>query len=166
MRQKTYYAHIPEAYEISDCGEGKSVVFLRENIRLAEQDEYGHDRYEADEYTITVPTSAILCDRVSENFDRWLSLAKANDFAKAAKEVREKRNALLESTDKDMAFDRLKIVLPENITAITLLTGFIDFIKSIKEIKDGKIANYRQALRDIPEQPGFPYDVTFPEKPE
>ena len=24
---------------------------------------------------------------------------------------------------------------------------------------------YRQALRDVPEQPGFPFDVTWPEKP-
>ena len=27
-------------------------------------------------------------------------------------------------------------------------------------------ATYRQALRDIPEQEGFPHDVTFPTKPE
>lgn len=26
-------------------------------------------------------------------------------------------------------------------------------------------ANYRQALRDIPQQEGFPWDVTWPEKP-
>jgi hypothetical protein len=25
---------------------------------------------------------------------------------------------------------------------------------------------YRAALRDIPQQPGFPYDVAWPEKPE
>lgn len=27
-------------------------------------------------------------------------------------------------------------------------------------------ATYRQALRDVPEQAGFPYDITWPSKPE
>lgn len=27
-------------------------------------------------------------------------------------------------------------------------------------------AEYRQALRDVPSQPGFPHDITWPVKPE
>ena len=27
-------------------------------------------------------------------------------------------------------------------------------------------ATYRQALRDVPSQSGFPHDITWPEKPE
>jgi hypothetical protein len=37
-----------------------------------------------------------------------------------------------------------------------------------KDISDGVSASwalYRQALRDIPQQPGFPFEVVFPEKP-
>jgi hypothetical protein len=33
------------------------------------------------------------------------------------------------------------------------------------EAKQFEWATYRQALRDIPEQEGFPYDVIFPTKP-
>ena len=34
-----------------------------------------------------------------------------------------------------------------------------------QEVKD-KWAPYRQALRDVPQQPGFPNDITWPTKPE
>mgnify|MGYP000641997228 CR=1 FL=1 len=33
------------------------------------------------------------------------------------------------------------------------------------QITDGW-ASYRQALRDVPEQPGFPDNIDWPEKPE
>lgn len=41
-------------------------------------------------------------------------------------------------------------------------TQLPDVPKTLKE----KYKTYRQALRDIPEQEGFPFDVTWPEKPE
>jgi hypothetical protein len=32
-------------------------------------------------------------------------------------------------------------------------------------VDHGEWATYRQALRDIPDQPGFPWDVTWPTEP-
>ena len=62
--------------------------------------------------------------------------------------------------------DRLGISLPSEITAVTLLTSVKDFFDNLKEVLNGDWAEYRQALRDITKQSGFPYNVEFPKKPE
>jgi hypothetical protein len=41
----------------------------------------------------------------------------------------------------------------------------------IKALEDGNgldfdLATYRQALRDVPSQPGFPWDIIWPEAPQ
>ena len=58
-------------------------------------------------------------------------------------ELRERRNQLLAETDKYMTLDY-----------------------PISDEKRNKIKEYRQALRDIPTQSGFPKNVIWPEKPE
>lgn len=63
----------------------------------------------------------------------------ANNLQSASDNIREKRNAKLAETDWWAVSDRTM---------------------SAEE------AAYRQALRNITEQEGFPYNVTFPEKPE
>lgn len=37
---------------------------------------------------------------------------------------------------------------------------------TFRQMVRGDWAVYRQALRDIPNQPGFPFDIVFPVKPE
>ena len=67
-------------------------------------------------------------------------LAYANGaFDRAMADLRQKRNSLLTATDY--------LALSDN----TLTT---------------EMATYRQALRDIPSQSGFPFNVTFPTEPE
>ena len=75
----------------------------------------------------------------NSNYDELLELAKQHEIDTLANEVREKRNRLLEESDKECLSDR----------------------KPSEEM----IA-YRQALRDITKQKGFPYNVVFPNKPE
>lgn len=55
--------------------------------------------------------------------------------------IRQERNSLLAATDWTQAAD-----VPQ-------------------AVKD-KYAMYRQALRDVPQQPGFPDNITWPTKPE
>ena len=64
-----------------------------------------------------------------------------------------------------MTIDRLGLNLSSDITASNLLSATKDFFTSLISIINGEMAKYRQALRDLPEQDGFPYDVIFPEKP-
>lgn len=91
---------------------------------------------------------------IEEHFDDLLSEAKSDD---KAIEVRAMRDELLAESDKYMVFDRL---------GLGSSTTFVSFLARIKDVLSGDIAKYRQALRDITKQKGFPYDVTFPERPE
>ena len=79
----------------------------------------------------------------------------AQNAEEAAELVRKIRNKLLDNSDKEMTLDRLGL----DTSSAT------KFIASITKIFSGQWAEYRQALRDIPEQPGFPFDVVFPTPP-
>ena len=61
-----------------------------------------------------------------------------NDYRTTAKEVRAKRNDLLSQTDHMMVDDY--------------------------PIDHDRLMSYRQALRDLPEQEGWPYAIVWPEK--
>ena len=74
----------------------------------------------------------------------------------AAALVRKIRNKLLDNSDAQMSLDRLGL---DTSTATK-------FIASLSKIFTGAWAKYRQALRDLPAQAGFPFDVTFPTPPD
>ena len=63
---------------------------------------------------------------------------------KEAENVRKMRNALLLRSDPQMFADRVELEDAE-------------LVEAWKE--------YRQALRDLPQQPGFPFDIEWPEMP-
>ena len=71
--------------------------------------------------------------------DEFIDSVLEADYKATAKRVREKRNLLLAECDNQMVEDY--------------------------PIDHDKLVAYRQALRDIPSQEGFPYDVVFPIKP-
>lgn len=81
------------------------------------------------------------------------------DAAAFARKIRDK---LLNETDSRVALDRFNISVPSG----TSFTSWLSFLKSLGEIITGAWAIYRQALRDLPEQEGFPFNVTFPAPPE
>ncbi len=74
----------------------------------------------------------------------------------AAAVARKIRNKLLELSDKEMSLDRLGL---DTTTATK-------FIASLAKIFSGEWAIYRQALRDLTEQAGFPFNITFPTAPD
>lgn len=81
---------------------------------------------------------------------------QAGDEQAAADAARALRNKLLDLSDKEMSLDRLGLDIRNTITLLaTLGTIFA-----------GEWATYRQALRDIPQQDGFPFDITFPVSPD
>lgn len=81
------------------------------------------------------------------------------DAAAFARKIRDK---LLNETDSRVALDRFNISVPSG----TSFTAWLSFLKSLGEIITGAWAIFRQALRDLPEQEGFPFNVTFPTPPE
>ena len=78
------------------------------------------------------------------------------DEKSAAEIARKIRNKLLEQSDNEMSIDRLGL----DTSSVT------KFIASIISVFKGSWAVYRQKLRDLPEQEGWPFNVTFPEPPE
>lgn len=98
---------------------------------------------------VTVSTSTddggALSVSVTPNMEAWNQWKETqpSEEEKLAEEARAKRDALLAETDWTQALDA-------PITA--------DCSKSFRQ--------YRQALRDITEQEGFPSSIEWPEKPE
>ena len=84
-----------------------------------------------------------------------------HDEELAAALARVIRNRKLEESDGQLAFDRFGIALPDNITATTMLKAFKDLIEGLKSLLNGSWAAYRKALRDLPEQQGFPFSFWY-----
>lgn len=77
------------------------------------------------------------------------------DEQKAADAARALRNKLLDLSDKEMSLDRLTLDI----------SNAFAFLTSLANVFSGDWAIYRQALRDIPQQDGFPFNITFPVSP-
>ena len=107
-----------------------------------------------------------LYEDILADYDNWLNKAKQEEYDEYAKIVRDRRDELLKDSDKEMVLDRLTLTIPEEITLSNIVQGLKDFFVSLKEIKNSPMADYRQKLRDIPQQEGFPYEVEFPVKPK
>jgi len=90
-------------------------------------------QYEADMY--------VMKNRGITDYDILLAKAKAKYEAEVAQDVRAKRNALIEKAD-------------------IMVNKALDKGDSVAEAKSRA---YRQALRDVPEQVGFPFNVQWPE---
>lgn len=116
-------------------------------------------------YRITVNYMDNLEDIIKSSYNEWLEFAKNKEYEDLATQVREKRNKLLEETDKEMCIDRLNFKLPDKLSATTLLESIQSFFDTLKDLNSSKMAEYRQQLRDITKQKDFPYNVEFPEKP-
>lgn len=140
MRQKTDYAEIPQTVEIRRSGIYALVTFTENVVEIVE-DERTH--WQADAYTIRMLDAAALEQRIGENVALWLAYAKQADRDAEAERVRAMRNELIAATDMYMRDD-----YPASV-----------------EFKQ-QIAAYSQALRDIPEQAGFPYTIEWPAKPQ
>lgn len=121
--------------------------------------------YTYNKYTLEVVYRENLANDLKENTKIWLDFAKNKDYESKAAEVRTLRDKLLSESDKEMLIDRLDLTLPSNITATNILSVVKNFFNGISNIMSSDMAKYRQELRDIPNQDGFPYNVKFPEKP-
>ena len=148
-------------FEIEIIGDEAEVTLI-ENIEEQIETDKAEKSYFWDEYKLRVRNRPGLVESIEKSFEAWLQSAKELDYNKAAKEVRAKRDKLLAESDKVMCLDRLGLSVPNGST----FSAWLSFLKSLGNALSGEWAEYRQALRDVPEQPGFPYEVEFPEKPK
>lgn len=143
------YSKRPEGYEVIHTSSSLCEVLLRENMRDVQKIvDFGLRTetlvlYRANEYRMLMPYRKGLEDDIRDNFDAWIEAARKEEVDRLSKEIRENRNALLEEIDWTQTIDA-------PISS-----------KSREELRA-----YRQALRDITEQTGFPYWVKWPACPE
>lgn len=94
------------------------------------------------------------------------SAITSGDEELAAALARVIRNRRLVESDGMLAFDRFGITLPEEISATTILAAFKGLIDGLRFLLHSDWAAYRQALRDLPEQKGFPFVIEWPVAPD
>ena len=158
MRAKTNYAERPSAYEIKNGDAGQKIICFRQNIEEIETED--GTQYTADEYTLTVTDTQTLEERIANNIEAWREKAINEDYSRAAAEIRAIRDKLLAESDKEMMIDRMGLEVPTGVS----FSAWLDFFKKLASAVSGDLAKYRQELRDIPKQEGFPYCVVFPTK--
>lgn len=142
MRQKTFSSERPKKpFQIENIRNGYCTVLFFDNIEEF-TDEEVNTYYEYDLYVLDkVNYRETLENTIEGNFDEWLNMAINFDYNEIAKEVRAKRDKLLNETDWTQMADT-----------------------ALSEDKKEAYRIYRQALRDVPEQEGFPYDVSWPKE--
>lgn len=158
MRVKTELSEMPPVFTVERENQTAVIIFYTD---VAEKQLEEGIAYTAVSWVIKRPWAENLRERIVADTANWLETAKAESYKEAAAAVRAARNDLLSGTDADMALDRLGLNAPSGTT----FTAWLSFLKTIGEAVGGSMAKYRQQLRDITTQAGFPYEVTWPEKP-
>lgn len=128
-------------YDISIVGDDAEITFYDSIVHVEASGETP-EKYTYDEYRLRVRYRDNLIPSIDANIAAWLEAAKAKEYETLAAEVRARRDELLAATDK---------------------TQYADYPISA-ELR-ASYAAYRQALRDVPDQMGFPYDVAWPVEP-
>lgn len=172
MKQRTYSDIKPEKkFSIENVENGKCTVLFFDDIQEEKQESHFENEgstekvvYSYDVYSTEVSYRDNLAETIEADFEKWLKDIKEKDFNEVAAAVRIKRNELLAQTDKEMCLDRLGIEIPENITTTNLLTVVTSVFKGIAKILNNNMSKYRQELRDITKQEGFPYNIKWPSK--
>jgi len=108
-----------------------------------------------------------VCNQLRSEMDDVLQQAytiacEAQDEEAAAAVARKIRNKLLAETDDKCTLDR---VLPDAPSGTTF-TAWLSWLRSLSAIKSNEWGVYRQHLRDITSQQGFPFDIDWGTKPE
>ena len=168
MKRKTESFTRPPLFDVNVSDNIAIIRFavnVTEKVISDEEEQAEQIVYEYDLYAMTVKNRADLEKDISNNYDDWLEKAKQIERDELAAEVRAKRDALLADTDKDFVLDRINLNIPEKVTASTMLNAVKDIFAVLGSVCSGDMAKYRQALRDITQQEGFPYDVKYPIKP-
>lgn len=153
----------PSALVVEEHGDAAEAIF-RENITEETREQEGETTvvYTYDEYRLIVPNREGLLEAIAAAKAQWLENAIKDEYDTLASAIRNKRNALLAESDARMCLDRMGLVVPSGST----FSAWLAFLRGIGNVLSGAWVKYRQDLRDIPEQEGFPYNVVFPTPPE
>jgi hypothetical protein len=102
-----------------------------------------------------------ICNQIRSEMDDVMHRAYEqavadNDEVRAAEMARKIRNRLLDRSDAEMSLDRIGL----DTSSAT------SFLSSLKNIFENRWAIYRQHLRDITVQEGFPFNIDWGVAPD
>lgn len=138
----------PNKYLIENILNGNCDIVINDKIKKVNEthiDDEGEEvttsKYTFNSYRVTTPYRDTLEEELAskDGYNLWLNFVVTQATEQKAKEVRALRDELLNETDWTQ--------MPDT---------------ALSEEKQEQYRIYRQALRDIPEQEGFPFDVVFP----
>ena len=132
----------PPALSFEHRFDGIAEMRFRENI-ISKKDDKGNTIYSYDEYILAMTDRDGLEKIVQDNLPVWLAYAKAQETEQLAANARTQRDKLLSDTDWTQTDDA-----------------------PLSSEDKESVRKYRQALRDITAQSGFPQEVKWPEKPQ
>ena len=97
-----------------------------------------------------------VCNQIRSEMDdvmlsAYVRAVDEKDEVRAAEMARKIRNRMLDKSDAEMSLDRIGL----DTSSTTA------FLTSLKKIFDNSWAIYRQHLRDISTQEGFPFDIDW-----
>ena len=113
-----------------------------------------------------------MCDQLRSEMSDVLERAYAiaveeRDEDRAAELARKMRNKLLDASDKYNTVDRVfNFDLPKTISTTNVISAVKALIEGINGITANDWSVYRQHLRDITDQPGFPFDIDWGTAPD
>ncbi len=134
------YAESPPSLSVDVAG---GIAYLRFRRDVEAVDGVPSTAYTATEYVVSCAAIPGLEARVGEAEAAWFEAVRALAVDALAADARAKRDALLAASDP---------------------RALMDFPQTAEQRAEWM--TYRQALRNVPEQAGFPFDVTWPEAPE
>lgn len=143
----------PEPFVIKRNGEEAEITLLDKIVSIDETtDEEGNKStlYNYIVHKVNTLYRENLQQDINDNFAEWLEKATKAESEDKASAIRAERNIRLAETDAEATVDRL--ILKFNIT-------------KLEDLLTLPIIKYRQALRDITKQKGFPETVVWPLKP-
>lgn len=108
-----------------------------------------------------------MCDQLRSEMDDVLEKAyvvavQEQDEDRAAELARKIRNKLLDASDKHCTFDK---ILPAAPTGANF-ADWLAWLKTLADVANNAWGVYRQSLRDLTEQEGFPFSIEWPKHPE
>lgn len=97
-----------------------------------------------------------ICNQIRSEMDDVMQKAYEQavvekDENRAAEMARKIRNRMLDKSDAQMSLDRIGLDTSSTTS----------FLSSLKNIFDNSWSKYRQHLRDVPTQEGFPFDIDW-----
>jgi hypothetical protein len=146
MRPKTTSTVKPPFFEMEVLRDKATLIFSENPEEVNEPD--GEDRtpgfhgWKFDRYTLEWRYDPDLRSRVEARLGEWVEMAKQKEREALEAKERSKRDKLLVAAD---------------------VTRLDDYPIS----NDCRLAyrEYRRLLREVPDQPGFPYDIDWPVEP-